>query len=93
MENEKAYYVKGDKVKFVITVTNSGDADGTISLNDALPDGLTATGETAWNDITVPAGQSVTKEIECTVNKDEDTVLTNEVTGSNGENANQDHFG
>ena len=87
VENEKAYYVKGDKVKFVITVTNSGDADGTISLNDALPDGLTATGETAWNDITVPAGQSVTKEIECTVNKDEDTVLTNEVTGSNGENA------
>ena len=87
VENEKAYYVKGDKVKFVITVTNSGDADGTISLNDALPEGLTATGETAWNDITVPAGQSVTKEIECTVNKDEDTVLTNEVTGSNGENA------
>ena len=87
VENEKAYYVKGDKVKFVITVTNSGDADGTISLNDALPEGLTTTGETAWNDITVPAGQSVTKEIECTVNKDEDTVLTNEVTGSNGENA------
>ena len=87
VENEKAYYVKGDKVKFVITVTNSGDADGTISLNDVLPEGLTATGETAWNDITVPAGQSVTKEIECTVNKDEDTVLTNEVTGSNGENA------
>ena len=87
VENEKAYYVKGDKVKFVITVTNSGDADGTISLNDALPEGLTTTGETVWNDITVPAGQSVTKEIECTVNKDEDTVLTNEVTGSNGENA------
>ena len=87
VENEKAYYVKGDKVEFVITVTNSGDADGTISLNDALPEGLTATGETVWNDITVPAGQSVTKEIECIVNKDEDTVLTNEVTGSNGENA------
>ena len=87
VENEKAYYVKGETVKFVITVTNSGDADGTISLNDALPEGLTATGETVWNDITVPAGQSVTKEIECTVNKDEDTVLTNEVTGSNGENA------
>ena len=87
VENEKAYYVKGDKVKFVITVTNSGDADGTIDLTDNLPDGLTAVGETAWNNVAVPAGQSVTKEIECTVNKDEDTVLTNEVTGSNGENA------
>ena len=87
VENEKAYYVKGDKVKFVITVTNTGDADGTIDLTDNLPDGLTAAGETAWNNVAVPAGQSVTKEIECTVNKDEDTVLTNEVTGSNGENA------
>ena len=87
VENEKAYYVKGDKVKFVITVTNTGDADGTINLTDNLPDGLTAAGETAWNNVAVPAGQSVTKEIECTVNKDEDTVLTNEVTGSNGENA------
>ena len=87
VENEKAYYVKGDKVKFVITVTNTGDADGTIDLTDNLPDGLTAAGETAWNNVAVPAGQSVTKEIECTVNKDEDTVLTNEVTGNNGENA------
>ena len=87
VETEKAYYVKGDKVKFVITVTNTGDADGTINLTDNLPDGLTAAGETAWNNVAVPAGQSVTKEIECTVNKDEDTVLTNEVTGSNGENA------
>ncbi|WP_298701921.1 SpaA isopeptide-forming pilin-related protein, partial [uncultured Ruminococcus sp.] len=87
VENEKAYYVKGDKVKFVITVTNSGDADGTISLNDALPDGLTATGETAWNDITVPAGQSVTKEIVCTVDKDETVALKNTVTGSHGEKA------
>jgi len=87
VENEKAYYVKGETVKFVITVTNTGDADGTINLTDNLPDGLTAAGETAWNNVAVPAGQSVTKEIECTVNKDEDTVLTNEVTGSNGENA------
>ena len=39
VENEKAYYLKGDKVKFVITVTNTGDMDGDIDITDALPDG------------------------------------------------------
>lgn len=85
MENEKAYYLKGDKVKFVITVTNTGDMDGDIDITDALPDGLTPTGETAWTGIAVPAGKSVTKEIECTVDKDETVALTNTVTGNHGE--------
>ena len=35
VENEKAYYLKGDKVKFVITVTNTGDMDGDIDITDA----------------------------------------------------------
>ena len=87
VENEKAYYLKGDKVKFVITVTNTGDMDGDIDITDALPDGLTPTGETAWTGIAVPAGKSVTKEIECTVNKDETVALTNTVTGNHGEKA------
>ena len=87
VENEKAYYLKGDKVKFVITVTNTGDMDGDIDITDALPDGLTPTGETAWTGIAVPAGKSVTKEIECTVDKDETVALTNTVTGNHGEKA------
>ena len=87
VENEKAYYLKGDKVKFVITVTNTGDMDGDIDITDALPDGLTPTGDTAWTGIAVPAGKSVTKEIECTVDKDETVALTNTVTGNHGEKA------
>ena len=80
VENEKAYYLKGDKVKFVITVTNTGDMDGDIDITDTLPDGLTPTGDIAWTGIAVPAGKSVTKEIECTVDKDETVALTNTVT-------------
>lgn len=87
VENEKAYYLKGDKVKFVITVTNTGDMDGDIDITDTLPDGLTPTGDTAWTGIAVPAGKSVTKEIECTVDKDETVALTNTVTGNHGEKA------
>ena len=87
VENEKAYYLKGDKVKFVITVTNTGDMDGDIDITDTLPDGLTPTGDIAWTGIAVPAGKSVTKEIECTVDKDETVALTNTVTGNHGEKA------
>ena len=35
----------------------------------------------------MPAGKSVTKEIECTVDKDETVALTNTVTGNHGEKA------
>ena len=84
-------YAPGDNVpadvdKLTVLFDDSGSHTVTITT-DALPDGLTPTGETAWTGIAVPAGKSVTKEIECTVDKDETVALTNTVTGNHGEKA------
>ena len=89
-DNKQAYYVKGDSVAFTISATNTGDAAGDVTLTDAVPAGMTITGITSedggtvsGNSVTfrdVAGGKTVTAKVVCTVDADDNTTLTNEVT-------------
>ena len=89
VNNQEAYYVKGNTVTFTISATNVGEQAGDITLTDVVPTGMTLEsitgGTVTGNEGTVKftdvqPGATVSATVTCKVSTDENTKLTNEVT-------------
>ena len=79
----------GDTLTYTITLTNSGNATGTITVTDEIPAGTTlveksitnngveSNGTITWTDVEVKAGDTVEVSFKVTINSDTKTSVTN----------------
>ena len=79
----------GDTLKYTITLTNSGNANGTITVTDNIPEGTTVVEETiskggvlegntiTWNNVEVAANGETTVSFDVTINQDRTESVTN----------------
>ena len=79
----------GDTLTYTITLTNSGNATGTVTVTDEIPAGTTlveksitnngveSNGTITWTDVEVKAGDTVEVSFKVTINSDTKTSVTN----------------
>ena len=79
----------GDTLTYTITLTNSGNADGTVTVTDEIPAGTTlveksitnngveSNGTITWTDVEVKAGDTVEVSFKVTINNDTKTSVRN----------------
>ena len=79
----------GDTLTYTITLTNSGNATGTVTVTDEIPAGTTlveksitnngveSNGTITWTDVEVKAGDTVEVSFKATINSDTKTSVTN----------------
>ena len=79
----------GDTLTYTITLTNSGNATGTVTVTDEIPAGTTlveksitnngveSNGTITWTDVEVKAGDTVEVSFKVTINNDTKTSVTN----------------
>ena len=78
----------GETIKYTITLTNSGNAAGKVTVTDKIPEGTTIkdetiegynkeTNEMVWEEVEVAAGGRVELTLEVIVNKDTTTSVIN----------------
>ena len=79
----------GDTLTYTITLTNNGNADGTVTVTDEIPAGTTlveksitnngveSNGTITWTDVEVKAGDTVEVSFKVTINSDTKTSVTN----------------
>ena len=78
----------GETIKYTITLTNSGNAAGKVTVTDKIPEGTTIkdetiegynkeTNEMVWEEVEVEAGGRVELTLEVIVNKDTTTSVIN----------------
>ena len=81
----------GETIKYTITLTNSGNAAGKVTVTDKIPEGTTIkdetiegynkeTNEMVWEEVEVEAGGRVELTLEVVVNKDTTTSVVNTAT-------------
>ncbi len=81
----------GETIKYTITLTNSGNAAGKVTVTDKIPEGTTIkdetiegynkeTNEMVWEEVEVAAGGRVELTLEVVVNKDTTTSVINTAT-------------
>ena len=88
-EVDKAEAKVGDTLTYTITLTNSGNATGTVTVTDEIPAGTTlveksitnngveSNGTITWTDVEVKAGDTVEVSFKVTINSDTKTSVTN----------------
>ena len=79
----------GDTLTYIITLTNSGNATGTVTVTDEIPAGTTlveksitnngveSNGTITWTDVEVKAGDTVEVSFKVTINNDTKTSVRN----------------
>ena len=81
----------GDTLTYTITLTNSGNADGTVTVTDEIPTGTTLVADSitangsyneenktiTWTDVKVEAGKTAEVSFKATINSDTKTSVTN----------------
>ena len=79
----------GDTLTYTITLTNNGNADGTVTVTDEIPAGTTlveksitnngveSNGTITWTDVEVKAGDTVEVSFKVTINNDTTKSVTN----------------
>ena len=81
----------GDTLTYTITLTNSGNADGTVTVTDEVPTGTTLVADSitangsyneenktiTWTDIKIEAGKTAEVSFKATINSDTKTSVTN----------------
>ncbi len=79
----------GDTLTYIITLTNNGNADGTVTVTDEIPAGTTlveksitnngveSNGTITWTDVEVKAGDTVEVSFKVTINNDTKTSVRN----------------
>ena len=81
----------GDTLTYTITLTNSGNADGTVTVTDKVPTGITLVADSitangsyneenktiTWTDVKVEAGKTAEVSFKVTINNDTKTSVTN----------------
>ena len=79
----------GDTLTYTITLTNSGNATGTVTVTDEIPAGTTlveksitnngveSNGTITWTDVEVKAGDTVEVSFKVTINNDTKTSVRN----------------
>ena len=79
----------GDTLTYTITLTNSGNATGTVTVTDEIPAGTTlveksitnngveSNGTITWTDVEVKAGKTAEVSFKVTINSDTKTSVTN----------------
>ena len=88
-EVDKAEAKVGDTLTYTITLTNNGNADGTVTVTDEIPAGTTlveksitnngieSNGTITWTDVEVKAGDTVEVSFKVTINNDTKTSVRN----------------
>ena len=88
-EVDKAEAKVGDTLTYTITLTNSGNATGTVTVTDEIPAGTTlveksitnngveSNGTITWTDVEVKAGDTVEVSFKVTINNDTKTSVRN----------------
>ena len=81
----------GDTLTYTIILTNSGNADGTVTVTDEIPTGTTLVADSitangsyneenktiTWTDVKVEAGKTAEVSFKATINSDTKTSVTN----------------
>ena len=81
----------GDTLTYTITLTNNGNADGTVTVTDEIPTGTTLVADSitadgsyneenktiTWTDVKVEAGKTAEVSFKATINSDTKTSVTN----------------
>ena len=81
----------GDTLTYTITLTNNGNADGTVTVTDEIPTGTTLVADSitangsyneenktiTWTDVKVEAGKTAEVSFKVTINSDTKTSVTN----------------
>ena len=81
----------GDTLTYTITLTNSGNADGMVTVTDEIPTGTTLVADSitangsyneenktiTWTDVKVEAGKTAEVSFKATINSDTKTSVTN----------------
>ena len=90
-EVDKAEAKVGDTLTYIITLTNNGNADGTVTVTDEIPTGTTLVADSitangsyneenktiTWTDVKVEAGKTAEVSFKATINNDTKTSVTN----------------
>ena len=88
---DKAEAKVGDTLTYTITLTNSGNADGMVTVTDEIPTGTTLVADSitangsyneenktiTWTDVKVEAGKTAEVSFKATINSDTKTSVTN----------------